>query len=864
MYILLSWLALLTGTFAADIAYYVGTGLGIERVRATATASSTDSSTTTTETIQVVVTVTAPTSPPALADSSSTSTSTDFVTVTISNDTDPAAQDCQASLVSWNDAYSAHLLPTTWYNSSINYTTISETYVKGTADVYTTQDGIPRAHGTYTFFENITWSTTITSTVTQTNTFLLDPSFTNRSPNCTIAPSACSVMYGDYRSSLGLAFNSSIPVITPAPTNSPRCPDIIGEVIAEGYTYYSGGEGMCFGRVETQHPCELYGRSVQLLYWPQATTAPGEPAKRAQFATNASTPITTIWRNHTLTYPSAYIAISSIAANIYTFGDELCFSDGAAVLLGDQALTQVKPATNVVMAFDPTEISSVMLSLSSGVDYASAANDMAKGGKDYSKYAGMIYNTLDNNYTYASIDYNAIEHPSPEAYYFNLNPPQGCLQYGPHPECSTIIEGQYRAGLQVPSRLRAMHPEWATCVDALHGLYDPPIKLPKVSTIAGPSLTAPNAVSTEQPASPASTFAPITPQPTAIPEVTTADPVSSNGGIPGPSRPSDGGGEPASTPIDPASTSQAAPSPDPATTMGDPNPQTSQSYTKDLADPVEGSVTSTGNPNANPQTTTTGTLNALSILQSALSSAHDPVAPSWTWQDGSASTPVDPAPATTVVGSYTYTAQPAASSGVAIVNDVTLKAGDPGTVIGSQTVSAVSDGVVIGTQTVIAATPSTAGGSFATSASVSIALSDGGDPQVIGGQTLSAASDGIVVGSSTYAFGAATGSGGGALSSAVVFAAGGWTFTASQGTASNVIVVGGQPTGASQSGTGTTSGSGTGAMSAGLSSASGETGAATVGAATSSAASSGGHALRIPSAVHLLALLLTFACATFI
>ncbi|KAK4960355.1 hypothetical protein LTR10_003250 [Elasticomyces elasticus] len=77
--------------------------------------------------------------------------------------------------------------------------------------------------------------------------------------------------------------------------------------------------------------------------------------------------------------------------------------------------------------------------------------------------------------------------------------------------CSTIIDEMYFPTLVVPTEIRTLDPAWATCGNALEGLYDPPKALTAATTLDG--LSGPYVVSTSL-ASPASTAHAPGPSPT--------------------------------------------------------------------------------------------------------------------------------------------------------------------------------------------------------------------------------------------------------------------------------------------------------------------------------------------------------------
>ena len=117
---------------------------------------------------------------------------------------------CQLSSVAYEEAEAA-------LSYSTSYESRSWSIPVGHADVYTTVEGIPVAHGTLTS-TGVTWTTT---TEYAYSTAIND---TIPNPDCWIDQEICVEMYKDYMKSMGLSlYVDEIPPINPAPTNSPRC-----------------------------------------------------------------------------------------------------------------------------------------------------------------------------------------------------------------------------------------------------------------------------------------------------------------------------------------------------------------------------------------------------------------------------------------------------------------------------------------------------------------------------------------------------------------------------------------------------------------------------------------------------------------
>lgn len=299
-------------------------------------------------------------------DSTSTSFVTEFETKTVlstrktksssalvSNHNVSQGLQCQSALVSWSEEHVFYYNYTTIATAS----TTAEAFF-GIADVYTTVDGVPRAHGTLT----VTSSHHYVGTYYRTHTYNNEPSTTGRlllpSPNCTIAQTVCNSMYSSYSSSLHLGTDKTIPYIFPVPTNSPRC--------NEGNVY----DG-CTGTI-TNAGCTIFGANVQVFYWPTATTTNSDSI--ATRTPNGSSIVTAVVRNITMTSPSVYLSFQKLSALATTYGGNECGS----VVDGDQALAPVGSSyTSKLFSMAPQSLSSIIKDM--GVDSASIVSVIALG-----------------------------------------------------------------------------------------------------------------------------------------------------------------------------------------------------------------------------------------------------------------------------------------------------------------------------------------------------------------------------------------------------------------------------------------------------------------------------------------------------
>lgn len=116
---------------------------------------------------------------------------------------------CHSSSVAYEEARAAQSYSTSYEKSSWSIPV-------GHADVYTTVEGIPVAHGTLTS-TGVRWTTTENAHSTVIND-------TISIPDCWIDQEVCIEMYRDYMKDMGrVLYVDELPPVSPAPTNSPRC-----------------------------------------------------------------------------------------------------------------------------------------------------------------------------------------------------------------------------------------------------------------------------------------------------------------------------------------------------------------------------------------------------------------------------------------------------------------------------------------------------------------------------------------------------------------------------------------------------------------------------------------------------------------
>ncbi|GAB7326557.1 hypothetical protein MBLNU13_g10540t1 [Cladosporium sp. NU13] len=432
---------------------------------------------------------------------------------------------CQTSQVSWSEAWTSAYQPeviTMTESNTLRQSTITFNVSFGIADVYTTIEGIPHAHGelkatsTSQFVD--TYSEIVKRTITTTET--LNATFLNSSPTCTIAPSKCTNLWESYLDEQGMPTtfeNATEPAVTPMPTQRPRCS--VGTVTQ-----------IC----ETAPPasCIFSARKVDLYYWPETTAAPNASLSLP----NPTEVATQVIRNVTMTSPSVYLIFDHLQALSQTILDISCSTSsplGATATFdtprgGAEFKLKGGPYVDAVVSLDPTSLSSLVRDLGP-VNTASVVSEIAHGGPSYYYWINAVRGTeynFDQQRGFSTsvlakpVDFHNLAVPKAEAYYMNINGAPGCNRMGDHPQCSTIFDGDYRAQLLVPKQVRSLRPEWADCYDPLYGALDPPIALTPAAAIKAPDKPASPTPepTTEMPAAP-------TPEdPTKEPEETPAAP----------------------------------------------------------------------------------------------------------------------------------------------------------------------------------------------------------------------------------------------------------------------------------------------------------------------------------------------------
>ncbi|RMY65166.1 hypothetical protein D0863_09294 [Hortaea werneckii] len=364
---------------------------------------------------------------------------------------------CQLRSIAYEEACAAQSSSTSYYNWSWSIP-------MGLADVYTTVNGVPYAHGTFTTTSTM-WTTTV-----QTHEFATDKVPV---PDCGIGQELCIEMYQDYMRSMGLnLYVDDFPPISPAPTNSPRCP-------RPYFPLNSEGDGTSI----IGPPCSVWAGHVELFYWPpEPSTVSGHITAAPKETREAITVVgnTTL----TMTSPSVYVSFDALTA--WYEAIEMVFEDFQAH--PTQLESQVGDThSNYILPMDPQDVSTIRFIVSDWPQYLHSIT--AYGSQNFSLFSrSMFHMTGDYSGMVGEpyqMDFASLIKPSPKDYFLNPNF-LGCAQVG-DPSCGTIFEGDYKPQLSLPSQLLKLDPAWSSCVPYLLGVYDPPKALTAAKTLKAPA-----------------------------------------------------------------------------------------------------------------------------------------------------------------------------------------------------------------------------------------------------------------------------------------------------------------------------------------------------------------------------------------
>lgn len=375
------------------------------------------------------------------------------------------AQSCWSAYTSWYASYPNYYLTA---NISLAYETYStlRTFVQpcsstvwptGNLSTYTLCDGTPRASyspsttqfDTSYFMEGVTVSLAYSKPIPE--------------QFCTLNQADCAIMYfGTNANNLSEANNDNGWAFT--------------RLLAA-----------CGQPLDTEVPCLVQGGPVELMYFPVSTEG-GDLGGCIEGTTVTPTkkpaPITTLG---TTFYPgTAYVSFETL----YAAYRSLAIPGGAAVQIGTGF-------SNKIFEFRSDEISTNC--------YASVFS--ADGDHNPGYGHGTQLNFADLNYPPPASAYACQNQCRSVSYELS---PDGVnvTTHTIHPNpCKTIFDN-FNPLLAVPTRLREMHPEWASCRFWNHRqaniVFDPPVALTQEAVVARPTLPG-GGFATTSAARPAST-----------------------------------------------------------------------------------------------------------------------------------------------------------------------------------------------------------------------------------------------------------------------------------------------------------------------------------------------------------------------
>ncbi|KAM3422086.1 hypothetical protein BST61_g2462 [Cercospora zeina] len=417
-------------------------------------------------------------------------TTTEHVTVTAGPPPPPPSQELAAASAcsnSWSSYRSRSSANVVWkYVTTTMYEVLTTSLTYGRGDVYSTEPAykIPVAHGNFTPTSTAQRVLNITSTVKWATQSTRNQNLTKATPTCDLLkPKECSKLYVDYISSLGLPYNASVPKVTPAPTNSPPCPD-----------YFYKPFSTCQKSFVTSYAndCTIMGNSVKLFYFPTQSTTPTQDPSAT--ITKPPEVIYEYAPGTTFTSPSIYLKFDYLSAERVVNADDAiycteCDQTGCTTSGVDGGQSRKVEGTSIagqLISLAPQEVSSIVLDFHEQ-EASSIIRTMAH---NLPGYADVMARVIGNyNVTAKRLNLSDIIHPPPEAYYLQpLDNAPGCDVAAPQPECSTIFEGAYRALISLPQEVTGIQGAWKSCFPVIYGVYDPPIALTEASVADGPTL----------------------------------------------------------------------------------------------------------------------------------------------------------------------------------------------------------------------------------------------------------------------------------------------------------------------------------------------------------------------------------------
>ncbi|KAM0720457.1 hypothetical protein Q7P37_004593 [Cladosporium fusiforme] len=216
--------------------------------------------------------------------------------------------------------------------------------------------------------------------------------------------------------------------------------------------------------------CTISANSVQMFYWPPvAIGEPCDPNRRFTTATPTlpGRPNTIVFDTTTFTSPTIYLSFSQLSVQQKkAFGYYDCG----------------KQLTNLIVPIRPESVSSIRFTR---IDYANYTATFTFG---YGDDDTTVSEELVRNFTIATAG-----PPMPVSFGDFLGPVPVDAYMGQatmaEPGATTeIVDILYSPHVAVPEQLRSLDPLWKNCEIFLEGVYDPPLPLMAVSSIALPSI----------------------------------------------------------------------------------------------------------------------------------------------------------------------------------------------------------------------------------------------------------------------------------------------------------------------------------------------------------------------------------------
>ncbi|KAG9554433.1 hypothetical protein KCU77_g19435, partial [Aureobasidium melanogenum] len=245
--------------------------------------------------------------------------------------------------------------------------------------------------------------------------------------------------------------------------------------------------------------CTIFGDEVELMYFPEATTA-----SRDMCATTPAANLTAYGSNDGMPYTNVDpSATDSMGTPLETavVGTRTFVRDGQAyisikkVWAVDRCSSQIgTTVTDAILALPSDKLLSLRYSQPHYQYFVTT-----------DKVTGYPFNYADLN---SPVPYSAWNG-------------QAMCEYPGDYQCNVIYENQYNPQLAMPPGIRKLDPAWEGCQMWYGGLYDPPYALKPGTAVETPTVAFGPAPTTTTSAVEASSAAPTTPTPTALADHTT-------------------------------------------------------------------------------------------------------------------------------------------------------------------------------------------------------------------------------------------------------------------------------------------------------------------------------------------------------